>query len=77
MADRETQNPNRGIRSLAGCAIVIAYLWLVVLPWVAERPKMKNHIDWLDQKGIDPAAMYYTELEVMETILERQRSLRR
>ena len=46
--------------------------WLGVLPWIAEQPRMKSHLEWLDDRGIDPSAMYYTEPEVMEEILERQ-----
>ncbi|TWU45333.1 Molybdate-binding periplasmic protein precursor [Novipirellula aureliae] len=35
---------------------------------------MQQRIDWLDEKGIDPNAMYYTDLEMMEELLVRQRS---
>jgi len=35
---------------------------------------MRNHLNWLEQRRIDPSAMVYTELEMMEQILARQRS---
>ena len=51
--------------------------WLVVLPWWADRAAMRAHLTWLNKHGIDPSAMYYTELEAMQPILqalnERQR----
>ena len=73
----DRQPAHRGVWSLMGSAAVIAYIWIVLLPGVAEWPSVKSHIRWLDQKGIDPSAMYYTELEVMETILQRQRAAAR
>jgi len=60
--------------SLLGAIAVMAVIWLVILPAHARQEGMRKHIDWLDQQGIDPSAMYYTELEVMEDILRRQRS---
>ncbi len=32
---------------------------------------MREYSRWLDERGIDPSAMYYTELEAMEPILHR------
>ena len=57
---------------LATIVIAIAIVWQVVLPWTANRPQMKAHLQWLDDQGIDPSAMYYTELEVMDRILARR-----
>ncbi|MFI4876023.1 MAG: hypothetical protein ACIALR_11815 [Blastopirellula sp. JB062] len=53
---------------------VLAVIWLVLLPAYARQPEMSEHLQWLDRQGIDPSAMYYTELEVMERILQRQRT---
>lgn len=50
---------------------VVAAVWLLVLPWAAERPQMAAHLQWLHDEGIDPAAMYYTELEMMQPIFTR------
>ncbi|QEG43823.1 hypothetical protein [Roseimaritima ulvae] len=52
----------------------IALVWLVVLPRHAQQPAMREHLQWLDEQGIDPSAMYYTELEVMQQILQRRRA---
>ncbi len=45
--------------------------WCVILPAVAERPQMKLHLQWLKEKHIDPSAMFYTELDVMDGILHK------
>lgn len=56
---------------LAIAILILAALWLVALPWIARQPRMAAHIQWLEDQGIDAGAMYYTELEAMEPILER------
>lgn len=61
-----------GLIRLIAASGVIALGWLAVLPWIAEQPRMKSHLDWLEAEKIDPSAMYYTELEVMTEILHRQ-----
>jgi len=61
----------QGVRRLLICCGAIAALWLLVLPWMAARPRMREHLEWLDERRIDPAAMYYTELEAMQPILQR------
>jgi len=48
---------------LAIAAVAVTVLWLVVLPWIASRPRMAAHLQWLDNRGIDPSAMFYTDLE--------------
>ncbi len=50
---------------------VLALVWLVALPWAANRPRMAAHLHWLEQEKIDPSAMYYTELEMMEPIFTK------
>jgi hypothetical protein len=55
---------------LAIIALTLA-VWLIVLPWIARQPDMHRHLSELDRQGIDGGAMYYTELEVMDRILER------
>ncbi|WP_238476549.1 hypothetical protein [Bythopirellula goksoeyrii] len=62
-----------GLLRLLAVICLIALGWLAVLPWLAEQPRMKSHLDWLEAEKIDPSAMYYTELEAMEVILHRDR----
>ncbi len=59
---------HRAVRLLAWL-IFLGVVWLVVLPWWAARPHMHEHLQWLDEKQVDPSAMYYTELEAMQPIL--------
>ncbi|MCC9608691.1 hypothetical protein LOC68_09000 [Blastopirellula sp. JC732] len=42
---------------------LVAFTWLVVLPRLADAPPVKRHIQTMKAAGIDPSAMYYTELE--------------
>ena len=58
------------ILRLAVWTSAIAVVWLVVLPWLARQPAIDARIRRLDAQGIDPSAMYYTELESMRPILE-------
>ncbi|MEZ6063234.1 MAG: hypothetical protein R3C19_23045 [Planctomycetaceae bacterium] len=61
----------QGTIRLILATIVIATIWLVVLPWIAEFPSIRDRSDRLEAAGIDPSAMFYTELPMMEPILER------
>lgn len=51
-----------GFRNLTAVSLVIAGIWMIILPWLADRPSTRRYIERLDAEGIDPAAMYYTEL---------------
>ena len=51
---------------VAGLAIV--GIWTLLLPWIASQPAVRQRIDFLDRQGIDPAALYYTDLERMEQV---------
>lgn len=66
-----TASRTKGALRLAGMSCAIAVLWFAVLPWIAERPYMKAYQAQLDEKGIDPSAMFYTELDAMKPILEK------
>ncbi len=52
----------------------VAFVWTVILPWVALQPQMANHLQELEKQGIDGGAMFYTELEAMEPILHKLES---
>ena len=57
--------------ALSTCTLVIALLWCVYLPWLSVRPRVQERLEFLAQHGIDPSAMFYTELDVMDAILDR------
>lgn len=72
--DSEHQADDRPIRGWIHLSIgvsIAACLWLVVLPRVAQIPRVRGYLERLEQKGIDPSAMFYTELEFMEPIYNR------
>lgn len=48
-----------------------ALVWLWLLPSIADHPAQRRRWLFLQQHRIDPSAMYYTELEAMQPILER------
>ncbi len=57
--------------ALSLCTLAIALLWCVFLPWLSARPRVQQRLEFLAQRGIDPSAMFYTELDLMDTILDR------
>ena len=67
-----SDSPHRdsGVMRLFAIGIATVFIWCIVLPWYAERPAMKQHLKFLDDRGIDPSAMFYTELDYMDSILK-------
>lgn len=61
----------RGWATLCAVVFSIGLIWLVVLPWTARRPIVRQRLDFLDKRGIDPSAMFYTELDAMDRILDK------
>jgi hypothetical protein len=53
---------------LAVVSIVIGLIWLVVLPIIGEQPYVSEHIATQQRLGINPSAMYYTELQMAPDI---------
>ncbi len=56
---------------LIAATFVIAAIWCIGLPWIATIPRVEHRLEFLDERGIDPSAMFYTELESMKPILQR------
>ena len=63
--------PFHRVVAFAAVLSSLAVVWLVLLPAVAARPPMHEHLEWLEARKINPGAMYYTELEAMPDVLER------
>ena len=61
----------KGLMQLGLALCLMTVIWLQILPWIAAQPKMAAHLRRLDDQGIDPSAMFYTELDAMEPILRR------
>ena len=52
----------RGFAQLLAWTLLFAIVWLIVMPWVATSPSTQSYLQRMRAKGIDPSAMYYTEL---------------
>lgn len=50
---------------------LLGLFWLIVLPRLAETPQLRAKIEFLEEKQIDPSAMYYTDLENVEETVQR------
>ncbi len=61
----------RGVIQLAMIVVAVAVIWCIVLPRVAEQPRMRTYLDWLETQRIDPSAMYYTDLDTIDEVLEK------
>lgn len=57
--------------SLAIASLLVLATWMVLLPRLAKRPAIQDRLAFLDRHHIDPSAMFYTELDAMDPILDR------
>ncbi|MGB0740109.1 MAG: hypothetical protein ACPGXX_08545 [Planctomycetaceae bacterium] len=49
------------------CVLAVAsFVWLKVLPDLAERPELRRQMDELESRGIDRTAMFYSDHPVSE-----------
>ncbi|MFN3148209.1 hypothetical protein [Bremerella sp.] len=56
----------RGWMALAMIGLVIVGIWGVVLPALAQTEVVREREAFLEANRIDPAAMFYTELECLD-----------
>lgn len=59
----------RWIRFLT-LTLLLGILWLIVLPRAAEIPRLQSEIEFLEERNIDPSAMFYTDLETVEQTVQ-------
>ncbi len=52
-----------GTGRLAAVCALVAVLWCGVFPRLMRWPPLARHIELMDHREVNPAAMYYTELE--------------
>ncbi len=50
------------LRLVAGAAVTGA-VWCGLLPRLLSFAPVARHVRLMEERGVDPAAMYYTELE--------------
>ncbi|KAA5546031.1 hypothetical protein FYK55_03755 [Roseiconus nitratireducens] len=55
-------------RRLAFATIVLAmmFVWGILLPQLSATQRVRDRQQWLDEHQIDPAAMFYTDLPMMD-----------
>jgi hypothetical protein len=63
-------------RRLGIATLLIVVVWTVVLPRLAQLPVVDRRLRFLDEHNIDPAALFYTDLECM-TDVENNIALKR
>ena len=52
-------------------SLFMGVIWCGVLPSVAQHPTVQRRLEFLDERRIDPSAMFYTELDAMDSILSK------
>lgn len=53
----------RGWIRLLLCSFAVAVIWLGVLPWLARQTPLREQISRNESAGIDPSALFYSDLE--------------
>lgn len=57
--------------SLLIACTAIGLVWLVLLPLIALHPDVAAHIATQQRLGIDPSAMFYSEMEILPAVVHR------
>ena len=57
--------------NLAAWCLVLSVIWLGLLPRLMDLPPLRREIETLEEQGIDPSAMFYTELDTMDEVRRR------
>jgi len=52
----------RPLRRLLCLSAAVVIIWGYVLPWLSVQPVHRRYRERLEERGIDPAATYYTDL---------------
>lgn len=47
----------------AASAVIMAVVWLVILPWLGQQKSIRQHVEALHAADINASAMFYSELE--------------
>lgn len=66
-SEAQTSMTGRWLR-FAVAFLSVAAIWRLALPWVESYPQVSEHIATQKKLGVDPSAMFYTELEISSPI---------
>lgn len=50
---------------------LVATVWLALLPWLGRQGPIRRHVEQQQQTGVDPSAMFYSELEILPPLAHR------
>jgi hypothetical protein len=64
-ACRRAARFGRGVVALCVGASMICVVWLLILPRVGAHPSVRKQINSLNRRGVDPSAVFYTDLDAM------------
>ena len=56
-------SPTRAVVRLVAGGMLIAAVWCGLVPRLLEWPPVARHVALMEERRVDPSAMYYTELE--------------
>ena len=56
-------SPTRAIVRLVAGGMLVAAVWCSLFPRLLEWPPVARHVALMEERRVDPSAMYYTELE--------------
>ncbi len=54
---------SRAVLRLTAGSTLVAAVWCGLLPRLLEWPPVARHVALMEERRVDPSAMYYTELE--------------
>lgn len=60
---RPLHSPTRAVVRLVSGGVLIAAIWCGLFPRLLEWPPVARHVALMEERRVDPSAMYYTELE--------------
>ncbi len=52
----------------------LTIIWCILLPTLGETESVRQHVEFLESRNIDASAMFYTELDAMQPILDHLES---
>ena len=68
--NRKQETKASGLRNLILSLGAIVLIWVVVLPSLSRSNWNAAYLDWLEENHIDPSAMFYTELDCVDQLLQ-------
>jgi hypothetical protein len=58
-----SQANGRGMKRLGAGIAAVVVIWGGLLPGLLRCPAIARHVARMEERGVNPAAMYYTELD--------------